>query len=252
MKFIKRILVLLAVTASACAHASTTQAPATQQAIIVSLPAALEPMSAGINQCAEDQPGIALFIDDTNDELSYRSDLSIDLGEPTTPAEFAALLASEDIVVILNHKNPLALLSTSDLLSIYTGQTTEWAKVGAYSGAIQVWDYPGSDPLHQAFDQAVLKGSLVSSMAYLAPTPSAMLESISSNPQAVGYLPRAWIKNDEVHALKLDADISASLHLPVLALAFHAPQGALRTFLACLQTGHGHTTIMQHYQAGKP
>jgi hypothetical protein len=79
-----------------------------------------------------------------------------------------------------------------------------------------------------------------------------MLESISSNPGAIGYLPRAWLSGTKVNPIELETDASTALQLPVLVQAAHEPQGELRTFIACLQTGNGHTIIMQHYQPAKP
>jgi len=66
-----------------------------------------------------------------------------------------------------------------------------------------------------------------------------MLAAISADPQAVGYLPRAWLKSGQVQDVKVDADITTALHLPILALADHEPKGALQNFLACLQSGKG-------------
>ncbi len=250
--FLKSFFLMLLTLATACAHAPVASPPATQQAIVVSLPASLEPLTLALRDCAANQPGISLFIRDTNDNSVPGTDLNITLGDPDKPVGFAAILADEDIVVVLNQANTLASLSTTSLRDIYSGQITQWGALSSHQGAIQVWDYPVSDPLQQAFDQAVLKGDPVTSMAYLAPSPSAMLEAITSNPQAVGYLPRAWLEGDKVHAIKLEAEASVALRLPVLALAAGEPQGALRTFVACLQTGRGHTIIMQSYQAVKP
>ncbi len=245
-------LLVLIVIVTACDHAPVASAPATQQVLTVALPASLEPIAAGLKSCAADQPGISLFIDDTNDETSSTSDFSITLGEPATPSGFSASLAVEDLVVVINQANKLMALSIDGLRRIYAGQTLRWEEISSHQGAIQAWDYPGSDPLHHVFDQAVLKGNPVTGMAYLAPDPSAMLESISSNSEAIGYLPRAWLSGNKVNLIKLETDATTSLRLPVLILAAHEPQGALRTFVACLQTGNGHTIIMQHYQLAKP
>ena len=245
-------LVLFIVIITACTQAPVASAPATQQVLTVALPASLEPFAAGLKSCAADQPGISLFIDDVNNETSSPSDLNITFGEPALPTKFSASLAVEDLVVVLNQANNLTALSTGDLRRIYAGQTTTWEELNTHPGEIQVWDYPGSDPLHHIFDQSMLNGSPVTGMAYLAPDPSAMLESISSNPEAIGYLPRAWLSGNKVYPIKLDTNVSTALRLPVLVLADQEPQGALRTFVACLQTGKGHTIIMQHYQPVKP
>lgn len=247
----KSILILVIVAITACAQAPVATAPATQQVITVALPASLDPLASGLKSCAADQPGLSLFIDDNSSETSSASDFNITFGEPISSAKFSASLAVEDVVVVLNRSNKLNALSTGDLRKIYSGQTSTWQELSSDLGEIQVWDYASSDPLHHIFDQAVLAGSPVTGKAYLAPDPSAMLDSISSNPVAIGYLPRAWVDNN-VTSIKLETDVSTALRLPVLVLASQEPQGILRTFVACLQTGKGHTIIMQHYQPANP
>jgi hypothetical protein len=252
--FVGLAALLLTVVMSACAQAPVATPPATQQVIRVQLPAALQPLAAGLQTCATAQPDAAVFIDEPGADSTTKPDLTISLGEPATAKTYAAPLASEDLIIVINTKNKLEALSTANLRSLYAGETTTWETVSAGStlGEVQVWDYPASDSLHQIFMRDVLKdGSVtpaVTSLANLAPTPAAMLEAISGSPQAIGYLPRAWFKGEQVHAIKVDTEVAAALHLPVLALADHEPAGALQTFVACLQTGKGQKDILAHYR----
>ena len=255
--FIGLAALLLVGVISACSQAPAATPLATQQVIRVQLPAALQPLTPGLQTCAAAQPDAAVFIVKPGVDSLAPPDLTISLGEPAVARAYAAALASEDLVIVINPKNKLEALSTANLRSLYTGEITAWETArlagsqGSPLGEVQVWDYPASDSLHQIFQRAVLNdGSVahavipaVTSLASLAPTPAAMLEAISGSPQAVGYLPRAWLKGEQVHAVKLDADLTAALHLPILALADHEPAGALRTFVACLQTGQGQTGI---------
>jgi hypothetical protein len=247
------VFLLLSVFAgSACSHAPSITPPATQQVLTVLLPPALEPLKAGLQSCADDQPGIALFIDEAVANTGNGPDLTISLGEQAPLTAFAASLAIEKIVVVANKEDPPARLTTDDLRGVYGGWITKWDTLGGSQGTVQVWDYAKMDPLHQLFDQAVLKGVSVTSLALLAPTPAAMLEALSSTPGSIGYLPSAWLEVEKVKVISLDDGISAALQAPVLALSAAEPQGALRTFIGCLQTGKGHTVIMQRYQTAAP
>jgi hypothetical protein len=250
--WVRVLLFIGLLSGTACEHAPAASPPPTQQVINVALPASLEPLDTGLQSCAADQPGIALFVEDPKSPAAAAFDLTISLGEPSDPPAYAASLASEDLVVVLNQSNRLDALAVYSLHSLYTGQITKWDGLGSALGVVQVWDYAISDPLHQSFNQAVLKGSPVASLVFIAPSPAAMLEALSASPQAVGYLPHAWLTDNNVYAVNLAPETKAALHLPVLALAPQEPQGALRTFIACLQTGKGHTVIMQRYQPAKP
>ena len=251
-------LLLIGGMLSACTSAPIGTPPPTQQVIRVQLPVALQPLTAALQACAAAQPEAAVFINEPGADTHAVPDLTIRLGEPAAAQAYAVALASEDLLIVINPQNKLEALSAANLRSLYTGETTNWetgrlgVSVGSPLGEVQVWDYPSSDSLHQIFLRLVLKnGSVtpaVTSLASLAPTPAAMLAAISSSPQAVGYLPRAWLNDQQVRAVKVDADVAAALHLPLLALADHEPQGALRTFVACLQTGRGQTSILAHYR----
>jgi hypothetical protein len=237
---------------ASCSQAPVASPPATLQVITISIAASLEPLKASLQNCAGAQPGIGLFINLPDDGSATDPNLKITLGEPATPAGFEAPLATEDLVVVINQTNKLTALSTDDLRALYTGQMTQWEKLGSPLGTVEVWDYAASDQLHRVFDQAVLKGSKVASQVYLAPTPAAIVEALSSNPEAIGYLPRAWLSSDKIHPVELEEDVTSAMRLPVLALASHEPVGALRTLVACLQTGRGHNEILQKYQPAKP
>ena len=246
------LLLILLFAGTACEQAPVASPPPTQQVIRVVLPASLGPLQAGLQNCAVDQPGIALFIEDPGSAAVSAPDLAISLGEAASATAYAAPLAAEDLVVVLNQANRLDSSTANSLRGLYTGQISKWDGLGNAKGTVQVWDYPVSDPLHHAFDQAVLKGNPVTSLAYIAPSPADMLEAVSANPQAVGYLPHAWLSQNKVTAVDIDEEIKTAFHFPVLAVASHEPQGALRAFVACLQTGKGHTLIMQHYQPANP
>jgi ABC-type phosphate transport system substrate-binding protein len=253
--FIDLAALLLCGIISACAHVPITTPSATQQAIRILLPAALQPLAAGLQACAAAQPEIVVFVEETEADSAIPADLTISLGEPAAAPAYAVALASEDLLIVINPKNKLDTLSAANLRSLYVGEITTWengrlgVSLGSLLGEVQVWDYPASDSLHKIFQRVVLKDGLVTSLASLVPTPAAMLEAISTNPQAVGYLPRAWLKGDQVHEINVDADVAAALDLPILALADHEPIGALRTFVACLQTGKGQTSILAHYRS---
>jgi hypothetical protein len=246
------LFILFSFILASCSQAPVASPPATLQNITVSLAASLEPLKASLQNCAADQPGIGLFINLPLEGSTVYPNLKITLGEPATPAVFEASLATEDLVVVINQTNKLAALSTEDLRALYTGKITEWEKLGSPLGKVEVWDYAASDQLHRVFDQAVLKGSRVASQVYLAPSPAAIVEALSSNPEAVGYLPRAWLSSDKIHPVELEEDVTIAMRLPVLALAPREPAAALRTFVACLQTGKGHNEILQKYQSVKP
>jgi phosphate transport system substrate-binding protein len=79
--------------------------------------------------------------------------------------------------------------------------------------------------------------------ALLAPTPAAMIQLVSENPGAIGYLSFSSL-SDEVRAVQVDNRSPSSanvrsgrypLILPVIAYASEEPQGALRDWILAIQ-----------------
>jgi ABC-type phosphate transport system substrate-binding protein len=102
---------------------------------------------------------------------------------------------------------------------------------------MRVWSYPEGDDTRRAFDTAVLFGQRLTREAQLAPDPQAMLEAISSNTTAIGYLPERWVQNNPgVRSVSLNQKLAEALRQPVLALSEGEPVGNVRTLLLCLQS----------------
>jgi ABC-type phosphate transport system substrate-binding protein len=121
---------------------------------------------------------------------------------------------------------------------LFAGQVNQWDAVGGSPQSVQVWIFPEGDDARQLFDSVILDGYQLTTVAQLAPDPQAMLEAVSDDPAAIGYLPRRWLKGnsgDKVRALPINQTLADSLRQPILALSGAEPEGAMRTLLICLQ-----------------
>jgi phosphate transport system substrate-binding protein len=182
---------------------------------------------------------MALYVDEVSaTSLDFRSvDLAFRIGNEVG-SYFAAPVGYEQIVVIVNADNPLSRLSIDQLQVLFTGQLTQWDVLGGSQQMAQVWSYPEGDDVRQVFDDAILGGQRLTTFAQLAPDPQAMLEAVSDDPAAIGYLPERWLKdglNPNVRVLPLAQTLADSLRQPILALAVTEPEGITRTLLLCLQ-----------------
>ena len=79
------------------------------------------------------------------------------------------------------------------------------------------------------FENTVLGGSPVTSLARLANNPDEMSQAISKDVNAIGLLTRHWKTGDTSEVF------TAASNLPVLAITQSQPQGVLAQILACLQ-----------------
>jgi hypothetical protein len=241
----KPLLVLcLVLLLSACGTPQSATPAPTPQAIIVIYPPDLQPWVDRLGVCADNNPLSALFIRPSN---KYDPNISPDeialVLNPTgeqTGKNFASQVGQEQLVVVVNRDNPISQLSAEELRSIYSGRTVAW-QAGS-GGTIQVWVLPQDDPVRRVFDQVVMKDQLLTSEARLAPNPVAMLEAVSGEVDAIGFLPASYLNaaddqvTGDIKEVQLEEGLTTTLEQPVVAITQAEPSGILRSLLVCLQS----------------
>jgi hypothetical protein len=228
--------VLLALL-TACQPAVSTPPP-TPAVLQVAYTPAVKAINESLHRCAENLPLIGLVVNEVpaNQVDSMPVDLIFRLGMPEKAPDYAAVISWDEVILLVHPDNAITNLPGQMVSDIYSGKITRWneaAQEGA-SQPIQVWSYPLGGELSQIFQAAFLGGGPPAAPTYLAPDSAAMLEAISKNPAAVGYLLKSQL-NDSVHLVSLGGETSANLRQPVLALTQAEPQGNLRQLLLCLQ-----------------
>jgi undecaprenyl-diphosphatase len=186
-------------------------------------------LESGLRTCAGDSVSDALFINRVDDPASGGADLLLTFSAPTKLPGFSAQIGDQALVIITHPDNDAAL-TVDQLAGLYSGTLNNWPS----GEPVTLWSYPEGSPLRTLFDTHILPGSRLATTARLAPGPEQMLEAVSEDPLSIGFIPQAWATSA---VQVLDIDLPAEMHLPVLALASSEPQGALRDWLVCLQSG---------------
>ncbi|MFZ5857799.1 MAG: hypothetical protein ACOYZ6_13285 [Chloroflexota bacterium] len=145
-------------------------------------------------------------------------DLSLRLGQPDGWAGSLFQVAAEDILIVASAQSPLPALTLEQARTIFAGQNP----------SMQVWAYSSAEDAQRVFESAIMEGRSVTSFARLAVSPMHMVESLTSDPSAVGILPRRWL-TDGLREIFLVANV------PVLALTPSEPEGIVRDLIACMQ-----------------
>lgn len=190
-------------------------APAVEmQSLAVYATPAAQPWLADVYACAPEGVVLRLVVSPAE------ADLTIRLGEPDLWLAPLYQIGSEDLLVVAHPQSLWPDLTLEQTRALFAG-------AGA-SGA-EVWVYAEAEDGQMAFEQAVMAGRPVTSLARLAVEPQHMSERLSNTPNAIGFLPRRWMTGS-LRTLFVVPDV------PVLALVESEPQGALRALLACLQS----------------
>ncbi|RJP50554.1 MAG: hypothetical protein C4583_10460 [Anaerolineaceae bacterium] len=190
---------------------SCSPTPSPSQIVDVYASPAAAPFLDELYACA-DSSSVTLNL------TSDSPDLSLHLGLPDGWAGSAFQVAAEDILIVASLQSPLPSLSMDQMRTIFTGQNP----------SVQVWAYASEGETQRLFESAVMDGRSVTSFARLAVSPMHMVEALTSDPNAVGLLPRRWM-TDGLRELFLVANV------PILALTPYEPEGIARDLIACMQ-----------------
>lgn len=216
----KKTLFVLLLFVAACVPATPT---ATPQVISVYATPAAQPWLARLYDCGARQPAVVRLTDS-----GAEADIVLRLGAPSTLANPAFQIDSEDVLVVANPAHAATSLNAEQVRGIFGGQINDWGAIDPASpGKVQVWVFAPGQDVQQVFSDTLAGAPIVSS-ARLATSPQEMAAGIAADPNAIGILPR--------HALTQQvAAVFTVASAPLLAITPVEPVGAVKGLLACLQ-----------------
>lgn len=201
-------LFLLSSSIFACAPAPSSP----PQIVDVYAAASASPWLEELYACA-DEASVTLHFTIDAPQIQLR------LGEPDEWPGPAWQIGTEDILIVASLQSPLPSLTPGRARELFAGRG---------GPSVQVWAYASGEDAQRMFESALMDGRSVTSLARLAVSPAHMVEALTSDPNAVGILPRRWMA-DGLRELFLVANI------PVLALTLSEPEGVVRDLIACMQ-----------------
>lgn len=112
-------------------------------------------------------------------------------------------VALDAIIPVVHPSNPIKGLTSEELRSIYNGKITNWKEVGGENRPIASISRDSSSGTYGVWVNVALKGDRVSPRTQLLPSNGAIVEAVSGNPNAIGYIGIGYMK-DTLKALSLD------------------------------------------------
>jgi phosphate transport system substrate-binding protein len=131
------------------------------------------------------------------DEQSAARQAKLDLSEYK--------VAIDAIAIIVNNKNPIDQLRTTELDSILTGTVTNWKEVGGKTGSIHVCLPTRNLGDYEVMSNELLHGAKFGQPARIADSAAEMLRFVIDDPDAIGMvgMNRYDAKRDSVKVLAL-------------------------------------------------
>ena len=176
------------------------------------------------------------------------------------PNEFA--VARDGIAVVVNPANPISELSMKQLEEIFAGPLTKWSRFGGPDEKIEVLSRESSSGTYVFFQKQVLNKKDYMQDAKLLPATSAIIQSVSMNDSAIGYvgLGYAIAAKDKVKILAIKADDNSPAIIPsektvksgeyVIARPLYlyfkgSPKGILEKFIDFCMSEKGQQIVKQ-------
>jgi phosphate transport system substrate-binding protein len=126
------------------------------------------------------------------------------------------VVARDGIAVVVNPKNPVKELAMHQIAQIYTGAYTKWDQVGGNDKEILVFSRESSSGTYAFFQEHVLKNKDYTPKAKLMPATSAIIESVSTDEDAIGYvgLGYALAAGSKVKIISVKPDVNSPAIMP--------------------------------------
>jgi phosphate transport system substrate-binding protein len=144
-----------------------------------------------------------------------------DASRPIKPAERAACIKSfgknpreykvalDGLSVYVNSENTINELSLDQLEQIFTGKATNWKQFGGKDAPISIYSRENSSGTYEFFKEHVLKGQDFNSRAQTMQGTAALLQSVSRDPNGIGYGGAAYGHGAKALKIKKTADSPA-------------------------------------------
>ncbi|MFN8383285.1 MAG: hypothetical protein U0V02_15175 [Anaerolineales bacterium] len=192
--------------------ACTPSTPAKTQVVSSYATLAATPWLADLYACAE-KSNVVINI------TAQSPDIFLQVGEPEALISPAYQIDEEEILVVTNRESSVQNLSLEEAQELFAGQG---------NASVQIWGYASEADVQIVFDQLVMKGRSVTSLARMAADPQQMSDVLNSEPNSVGILPKHW-KAGNVR------EVYSAGVVPVLAITKQEPQGIVGELVSCLQ-----------------
>jgi phosphate transport system substrate-binding protein len=119
-------------------------------------------------------------------------------------------IAIDGIAIIINAKNPVQQLRTTQLDSILRGLIKHWNVVGGVKTSIEICLPNRNSGTFEVVGMKILKGGNFSAPAQVVETSPGMLQFVSEHPDAIGMIGVNWLreKNESIKILELSDPVA--------------------------------------------
>jgi len=160
-------------------------------------------------------------------------------------------IALDAVVPVVHPDNPISDLSVDQLRDIYMGKVQDWAMVGGEEGRVVVISRDTSSGTYETWEEFVLAGSRVFRGALLQASNGAVVQAVSKNKNAIGYIGIGYIDGSikplSVNGIEPTRDNARDWVFPVVrtlqVYTNGAPKGATKDLIEFIKSADGQKIV---------
>ena len=142
--------------------------------------------------------GIKALIDKTTDIANSsraikKEEMDQAKAKGSDPMEF--VVAYDCIVPVVHTSNPLKNITVDQLKALYKGEIRNWKEIGGSDKPVVIISRDTSSGTYEVWEEKVMKKERVFPGALLQASNGAIVQAVSKNPNAIGYIGLGYIDN---------------------------------------------------------
>jgi phosphate transport system substrate-binding protein len=164
-------------------------------------------------------------------------------------------IGQDGIAVVVNPANTLINLSIDQLRGIYLGHYSNWNEIGGSDQDITVMSREDGSGTRAEFERLVMGARQTTLSAQVAPSSSAMVESVAGLSGAIGYVSMSYL-DDRVRALSIDDaaptldNVSGNIYplrATLYVMGLTEPEDDYLQFISWIQGQTGQDVVARQY-----
>ena len=142
--------------------------------------------------------GIKALIDKTTDIANSsraikKEEMDQAKAKGSDPMEF--VVAYDCIVPVVHTSNPLKNITVDQLKALYKGEIRNWKEIGGSDKPVVIISRDTSSGTYEVWEEKVMKKERVFPGALLQASNGAIVQAVSKNPNAIGYIGLGYMDN---------------------------------------------------------
>jgi phosphate transport system substrate-binding protein len=111
-----------------------------------------------------------------------------------TPSPLVRIpIGIDGLAIVVHPSNPISNVTVLQLRELYSGRLLTWSELGTNAGEVVLVSREDGSGSRQLFEERVMGDEHVSLTAVVMPTSADVVDYVAKNPQAVGYVSRAYV-----------------------------------------------------------